>query len=118
MNIFNNLDSSKQPRKEDKPNSKQFRDISLHDNDFFIPTKIREASRGKLKELKIGNKTVDTPSSNQHGKHKVQSVVPFIAKSFATGQLQTGREYISLIDETDTSHVLFTTTITTITTTS
>ena len=119
MTTLNSMGPSKRPKNKYTSDVNDFEDISTFDNDMSIPKSIRNSFTGELNELKRRNKNIDTQWSALEGQRNVQPVVPFNAKSFATGQFKTAREYISLIDEDDVSLMSITpTTTTTITTTS
>ena len=78
--------------------------------DLLLPKSIRKP--GKFSKLEEGNKNITVKSSSQADQDKLQSLVPFNLNSIATAQFQTGKEYISLVDE-DVSVLPLTTTTTT-----
>ena len=106
--ILNVTDSSSNYRN----NTKELEDGTELGNYLLPPQSLRKSVQGKFDELAEGNKNIDVKWSDQDDEGKFQSLVPFNVKSLATAQFQTGKEYISLIDE-DVSVLPLTTTTTT-----
>ena len=94
--------------------TKEFKGGSKFGKDLILPKSITKPDPGKFSELDEGNKNLTAKWSDQADQGKLQSLVPFNLKSFATAQFQTGKEYISLVDE-DVSVLPLTTTTTTTT---
>ena len=110
--ILNNMKYDTDHKGNYKPGSNKFMESQELGDDLHIPKSLRTPARGMLMDLGEGNKNINGKWSTRDNHQKRQSLVPFNLKSFATGQFQPGREYISLIDE-DIRLMSMTTTTTT-----
>ena len=111
--ILNSVRYVTESSSKNRHGTKKFEDSPELENDLLLPKSLRKPDSGTFNKLNNGNKNINAKWSDQDDQRRLQSLGPLNLKSFATAQFQTGKEYISLIDE-NVSVLPLTTTTTTI----